>query len=91
MSTPQQPGQSQSPVPVGTPAGGASSYGMMSPPQQQQPQVAAGQSMAAAGVDSTGVSRACTCIHRLLDVQRGYRWLIVTLSIHHVLDFDPTL
>jgi hypothetical protein len=29
----------------------------MSPPQQQQPQVAAGQSMAAAGVDSTGVSR----------------------------------
>ncbi|KAG7529782.1 hypothetical protein FFLO_05422 [Filobasidium floriforme] len=57
MSTPQQPGQSQSPVPVGTPAGGASSYGMMSPPQQQQPQVAAGQSMAVAGVDSTGQQR----------------------------------
>ena len=62
MSTPQQqPGQS--PVPVGTPAGN-SSYGMMSPPQVAaggatgipMGQAAPVQSMAAIGVDSTGVS-----------------------------------
>lgn len=57
QSTPQQAGQS--PAPVGTPG----SYGLMSPPQQAglpaaplAANAAPAQSMAAIGVDSTGVS-----------------------------------
>lgn len=56
QSTPQQAG---SPAPVGTPG----SYGLMSPPQQAGlpaaplgANAAPAQSMAAIGIDSTGVS-----------------------------------
>lgn len=76
MSTPQQ--AAQSPVPVGTPAG--ASYGMMSPPQAAGGmQAAPAQSMAAIGMDSTGVSLGCG-----VQPRKEVGWWLTSLSIPFV-------